>query len=687
MKDSLLTIDHLDVGYKVGGNWLDAVHDVSLRVEAGQVYGIVGESGSGKSTLALAVMRYLGENGEIRGGTITLDGADLTSKTTAELRELWGGQIGLVPQDPMASLNPSLPVGEQIAEIARRHGGLNRADSELRAVAMLASVRVPDPADVARRYPHQLSGGMQQRVVIAMALVANPRLLVLDEPTTNLDVTTEAVVLDLFAELLAEYHSATLFVTHNLGLIARMCDRVGVMYAGELMEDADMRGLFKMPLHPYTIGLINCIPKPGANKRETVLKTIPGQIPALADRPMACVFADRCPAALDVCRTVKPPLESAGDGRFVRCHRWREIAAGELRVFDFDGQPVAVSAASALEPDQDLLTIADLKVQFGRGNAVERLIDPDKRAPVKAVDGVTLTIQRGQTLGLVGESGSGKTTLARSVVGLVDVGTGQIDLPDASLNQAAEMRPHQTLRRLQMVFQNPEESLNPYHTVGDALRRPLITLAGKTHAEADTLALELLNAVHLPQNYAERLPSELSGGEKQRIAIARAFAAQPDLIVCDEPVSALDVSVQASILNLLAELQRERGTSYLFISHDLAVVGYLADRIAVIYLGQIVEVSDAEGFFRAPHHPYTEALLSAIPVADPDGQRARIRLEGDPPSAVNPPCGCRFHTRCPRFLGEICETVEPPWQADGNGRQYRCHIPPDELARLQGQGG
>lgn len=707
----ILSIEKLTVGYNLQNTWLDAVRDVSLSVQPGQTYGIVGESGSGKSTLVQSVMRYLSANGAVRAGSIRLDGEDLVTKSTAEMRGLWGARLSMVPQDPLSSLNPSILVGEQIAEISKRHEGLSSRAAWKRAVETLTQVRIADPAEVARRYPHQLSGGMQQRVVIAMALSTAPRLLVLDEPTTSLDVTTEAAVLDLFDDLLERNASATLFVTHNLGVVARMCDRVAVMYASELMEDAAVGDLFHKPLHPYTISLLGCVPRVGQGKRDITLQTISGQIPSLRNVPHGCVFAPRCPVALEVCHQVKPPTEEAAPGHAVKCHRWREIVAGTLEVAPTvrltpgpslqtergdrapsDSPSLLVEKGLGGEANKGsggevnpLLHINHLRVQFTQGTLLDRLIKGTDRTTVKAVDDVSLDVPRGLTVGLVGESGSGKTSLARSVVGLVSVTSGKIDLLNIDLRGRATQRPHETLRQLQMIFQHPEESLNPYHTIGETLRRPLITLAGKSSKEADEGVRALLRAVHLPEDFVSRFPNELSGGEKQRVAIARAFAAQPDLIVCDEPVSALDVSVQASVLNLLAELQTERNTAYLFISHDLSVVGYLADVIAVIYLGQLVEIGGAAGFFDPPHHPYTEALLSSIPVPDPDAQRNRIHLEGDIPSAVNIPTGCRFHTRCPRFLGDVCVHQEPPWQTDAGAgrRQYRCHIPPGELRALQ----
>jgi len=679
-----LQVDNLTVGYQLNGRWLDAVRHASFSVRAGETLGIVGESGSGKSTLVQAVMHYLGANGAIRSGAVSLDGEDLAEKSTHEMREIWGAKLSMVPQDPYSALNPSLKIGEQIAEISRRHMGLVGEAALEKAVETLRDVRIADPGDVTRRYPHQLSGGMQQRVAIAMALSTDPRLLILDEPTTSLDVTTEAAVLDLFQELLQRTSCATLFVTHNLGVIARMADRVAVMYAGELMEIAPVRELFRRPLLPYTVQLLGCVPRLGQGKREVELPTIPGNIPSLRDMPTGCVFAPRCPLAIDICRAERPKLEEARPGHAVACHRWRDVEAGAMPEQAVVRPARDLSAqngtASSTAP---LLEIDNLRVQFRRGNFIDSLIDPKKRSPVRAVDGVSLQVGRGLTVGLVGESGSGKTTLARSVVGLVDPTSGKIAMLSAELPHRAVQREQETLRHLQMVFQQPEESLNPYHTVGETLRAPLVQLAGKDTADADEQVRALLRAVHLPEDYAGRLPAELSGGEKQRVAIARAFAADPDLIVCDEPVSALDVSVQASVLNLLVELQKSRGTAYLFISHDLAVVGYLADVIAVIYLGYIMEISDANGFFAGPHHPYTEALLSSIPVPDPDAKPTRIHLEGDVPSAVAIPSGCRFHTRCPRYLGAICKDVEPPWMTTPEGRQYRCHIPPDELAQVQ----
>ncbi len=692
MADPILAVEGLQVAYQLGGVWLPALNDVSLRIAPMQTVGLVGESGSGKSTFAQAVMGYLSANGRITAGSVRVEGQEMVGRPLRELRQVWGAKLSMVPQDPLTALNPSIRVGEQIAEIARRHEGASRRAAYARAIEMLGRVKIADPERVARRYPHQLSGGMQQRILLAMALSStNPRVLILDEPTTSLDVTTEAAILDLFEELKANHPLATLFVTHNLGVVARMCDRVTVLYGGEVMEDAPKTAIFEAAGHPYTRLLLQAIPRVGQKSRNMPLRAIPGQIEALGKRGRGCAFANRCPLAVELCHAIRPPLTEIGAGHAVRCHRWAEI--------DLLPMPESGVARAALTPAA--LTPAPLSQGEGREAGAEKEAAAaltaenirasyvsgawPRRQTVRAVDGISLRVPKGTTVGLVGESGSGKTTLSRALIGLVEMESGTARLLEMPLRGRAAQREKAVQRALQMVFQHPEESLNPYRTVGQTLRRPLIRLAGLPPAQADQRVRELLAAVNLAPEYAARYPSELSGGEKQRVAIARAFAAAPALIICDEPVSALDVSVQASVLNLLRELQDQTDVAYLFISHDLAVVGYLADVIAVMYLGELVEVGDSAGFFKPPHHPYTEALLSSIPRLDLDGDGRRIRLDGDVPSPARPPTGCRFHPRCPRCLGEVCITTAPPWQTDDEGRTYRCHIPPDELARLQAE--
>jgi peptide/nickel transport system ATP-binding protein len=433
-------------------------------------------------------------------------------------------------------------------------------------------------------------------------------------------------------------------------------------------------------LHPYTIGLLNSIPRPGQTKRDAALQSIQGSPPSLSNIPKGCVFADRCPAVLEKCRTHKPPVEKIDAGRSVRCHRWEEIASGELVIRPDEQAGVQDNGYAA---GGTALKLEGITKHFPVTPNLGDLLQMHTPPPIRAVDGINLVIRRGRTMGLVGESGSGKTTLSRVIIGLQGRTAGTIDLMGVELAGDVRERSREVLAKLQMVFQNPQESLNPYLTIGQAVRRPLMKLRGMNRQEADQEVLHLLEAVNLRREYVDRYPAELSGGEKQRVAIARAFASDPDLVICDEPVSALDVSVQAAVLNLLAQLQAENGTSYLFITHDLAVVGYLADYIAVMYLGQLFEVGDAHQTFSPPFHPYTEALLSAIPVPVPDQRGGRILLKGDIPSARNLPTGCRFHTRCPHKIGKICEEQEPPWQDNGGDHFIRCHIPLDELAEMQ----
>jgi len=670
----------LSIEYKFGRVWLNALHDVNLTIYPNEIHGLVGESGSGKSTLALALMRYMAGNARISGGTIVFDGVDITRTTPTEMRAIWGSKIALVPQDALASLNPSYTIGEQIAEIGRLHLSLDARTAWACGIDMLRRVKIADPEAVAARYPHQLSGGMQQRVTIAMALTTKPRLLILDEPTTALDVTTQAVIVDLFRELIRENDAAALYVSHDLGLIAQLCDRVTVLYGGEVMASASIENVFKHPIHPYTISLLASLPRPvnPTHGMETRLPTIEGVAPSLADRPKACVFAPRCPAAIAICHTEKPPLEQINAERTVRCHRWREIADCTL-VIDTAPKLIEMSAP----PEAGMVLDADhLEKTFGGESMFGRLT---KRNGVHAVDDVSVHINRRSTLGLVGESGSGKTTLARLIVGLEATDDGNLHLLNAPLNAAVDARSRDELRQIQMIFQNPNDAMNPFMSVGETLARTLKRLNSQpmTTAQIDARVAELLESVRLPMDYAARYPTELSGGEKQRVAIARAFATTPALIVADEPTSALDVSVQSVILNLLKDLRGQHGTSYLFISHDLKAVAYLADWIAVMYLGEIVEEGTSEHVYTMPSHPYTEALISAIPVPDPTIKSKQIRLHGDPPSARNIPTGCRFHTRCPRKIGAICETDVPPYRDAGGEHFIRCHIPVEELARLQ----
>jgi peptide/nickel transport system ATP-binding protein len=678
--ESILRVEGLSIAYRVRGAWLDAVRDVSLRVEAGQTVGLVGESGSGKTTLALAIVRYLGPNGAVRAGTIEFAGRDWLAQPESEVR---GASLSLVPQDPSTALNPSMRVGEQLAEVFRHRLGLGKAGAQSRAIEWLHTVRTPDPARVAESYPHQLSGGLQQRVLIALALSAGPRLVVLDEPTTNLDATTQAAMLGLLRDLIGERGTAALYVTHNLGVVARICDRVAVLYAGELVEEAATVDVFRQPLHPYTRGLLDSVPRLGQRGRIAPLRGIDGQIPLLGQQPSGCVFAPRCPLAIDRCHVERPALDEVTDDRRVRCHRWREILSGVI-----DARlpmPVTSAAHSDAGNAIEVLNVHDLTVRYSLRRSVADALTGRPPRGVNAVDGVSLSIARGRTLGVVGESGAGKTTLARAVAGLVSSVGGEVELLGVALPPTLTQRSRETLRHLQMVFQNPDEALNPHLTIGETLSRPLLLLAGVPHERVRDEVARLLAAVRLPASYADRLPAQLSGGEKQRVAIARALVSDPDLLIADEPVSALDVSVQASILNLLRDLQVERGSALVFISHDLAVVGYLADVIAVMVAGQLVEIAPSGDLFAPPYHPYTEVLLSAIPIPDPEARPDTIRLEGESPGQSAASRGCPFYSRCPRVLGDVCANETPPWQVTENGKRIFCHIPLEELKASQGR--
>jgi peptide/nickel transport system ATP-binding protein len=662
-----LTVDNLDVTYRVRGRDQRVVRDVSFRVGRGESFGLVGESGCGKSTIALAVVRYLARNGRVSSGQVAVDGRDALAMNSAELLDLRANTVSMVYQEPGRALNPTIRVGRQVAEVFEI-AGAEKADALERAQQMLVKVRISDPAGVMRRYPHQLSGGMLQRVVIAMALASEPALLILDEPTTALDATVEAEVLDLISALQSEFATSLLFISHNLGVIAKMCDRVGVLYAGELVEEGPAREVFNDPRHPYTVGLLRCIPRRDTLKSHNVLDTIPGSLPAPGLVPPGCIFADRCGLVQERCREEAPPLYDAAPRRRSRCH-FHERAQTLPRVIP----PEREDAATGRPAEAPVLIRAGhvSKTFHTAGETIYGLVD------------VNVDLRAGETLGLVGESGSGKTTLARVLLGLTAPDKGaEITLDGDALSETTNHRSRAQEKALQIVFQNPDSALNRRHTVRRLISRALSRLGGY-HGDALLQRLTALIAdVRLSERHLSMRPAQLSGGLKQRVAIARAFAGNPRIVVCDEPTSALDVSVQAAILNLLNDLQRREDVAYLFISHDLGVVRYLSDRIAVLYLGRVMEVGPAENVFSGPHHPYTEALLSAVPTLDDDAKE-RIRLEGEIPSAADPPSGCVFHTRCPRYLGDICVTTEPPLAESEPGHAIKCHIPIEELRRLQ----
>jgi peptide/nickel transport system ATP-binding protein len=661
-----LELRDLEVAYRVRGIDRQVLRGVSLEIAQGEAYGLVGESGCGKTTAAFAVMRYLPRNGRVSAGSINVGGNDLLAMSGAQVRHLRAKTVSMVYQNPGTALNPSIRVGEQVAEVFRI-AGRSKEESRERARAVLAKVQISDPARVMKRYPHQLSGGMQQRVVIAMALASDPTLLILDEPTTGLDATVEAEVLDLVAALRAEFGTSVLFISHNLAVIAKMCERVGVLYAGRLVEEGIAGQIFENPRHPYTVGLLRCIPRRGVRKDQARLDTIPGFLPSLGAELAGCVFTDRCGLAQEICRVEEPALIDLGGSHSSRCH-FHEQAHLLPRATAPRGHAASRDGGDG-EPIVRVESVSKTFKQEGH--------------EIRALADVSFAIRPGETLGLVGESGSGKTTLARVLLGLSEPDAdSRLELDGRPLASRVGKRDTEQVRAIQIVFQNPDAALNRRFPVRRIIGRALKKLLGVRGRQRDERLQALAQSVRFDNRLLGARPSQLSGGLKQRVAIARAFAGDPRAVVCDEPTSALDVSVQAAILNLLADLQHDKGVTYLFISHDLGVVRYLSDRIAVLYLGRLMELGEAEVVFNAPHHPYTEALLSAVPMLGGE-ERPRIKLEGEMPSAADPPSGCVFHTRCPRKLGEICETEEPPLVEAEPGHLMRCHIPIEELRRVQ----
>jgi peptide/nickel transport system ATP-binding protein len=616
----LIEVDKLCIGYRNAyGERLHVLRDVSLTVHRGETIGIVGESGCGKSTMTLALMGFLRRGSEVIGGAVRFDGADLLALDEAALAKVRGGRIALIPQNAGQALTPSIRVGAQIAEALQLHTALPRDAIAARVVELLDQVRLPDPAAIARRYPHQLSGGQQQRVAIAMALACEPEALLLDEPTTGLDVTTQAAILNLLAELQRTMGVAMVCVSHDIGVIARMCQQIAVMYAGEIIEFGRTSAVLSQPQHPYTRGLLAAIPTIRAS---VIPRGIPGRPPAIRDGALGCAFAARCDYADDLCHAERPPLASSGQGDALRLARCHHIA----RIVALPAPPRTDRRAAALDADEakPLLEALDVAVTYHRPglmSAVSRLFGAAQN-PKPAVEGITFDVRRGETVALVGESGSGKSTVVRAIIGMHPPVTGEFRFRGAPLNRRAESRSLDLRRRIQIVFQNPDASLNPRQSVGEILAQPLRLYFGLGARECRERAAGLLEQVRLGAGYLTRYPAQLSGGEKQRVAIARAFAADPDLVLCDEITSALDVSVQAAVLELLAELQRERGTAYIFIAHDLAVVRAIADRVVVMHRGRICQTGTVSEVYHPPHHPYTEALLSAAQDLHLDGGAA-----------------------------------------------------------------
>jgi peptide/nickel transport system ATP-binding protein len=671
----ILELRNVSISYFVRAGELKVVPNISLTLHEGEALGLVGESGCGKSTVAFAIMKYLGGAGRVTGGEILFEGRDMTRMSEAELRQIRGGRMAMVYQDPMSSLNPVIPIGRQLMEVPLIHSGVGEDEARKRAIQMLKEVNLPDPERIMTRYPHQLSGGQQQRVVIAMALMAEPSLLVMDEPTTGLDVTVEAAVLDLVAQLRKKHNSAIVFISHNLGTVVRICDRIGVMYAGELVEEGPIGEVFRDPRHPYTRGLLNCIPTLNADKNSRPLAAIPGQVPPILNRPKGCIFAPRCPSAVpELCTAA--PIATATYGSSGQ-HRVKCVRMAELPRHDRSGGGATSVATSALGGTEAVLSLDGLKKTYRQTLGMFGTTGYD----VHAVDDIDLAAERAETLAIVGESGCGKSTLAKVLTGIELATGGKVTLAGKDIgNTAVERRDSNTKRAIQMVFQNPESTLNPSHSIGYILERAIAKLKRIGSRNARAQVNDLLATVNLPTEFANRKSRQLSGGQKQRVAIARALAGEPALILADEPVSALDVSVQAAIINLLVDIQKKRGSTLLFISHDLSVVRYLADHVAVMYLGKVMEYGSVADVFAPPYHPYTEALMSAVPIADPDVKQRRIILEGNVPSPQDRPKGCPFATRCPRKVGSICDDTPPAEQVSPAGHRIACHIPMAELA-------
>jgi peptide/nickel transport system ATP-binding protein len=676
--DVVLRCRDLAIDYSVRGGVVSAVRDVSFDLHRSETLALVGESGCGKTTVAFSLIGFLGRNGRIAGGTIELLGRDLTGLDERQLRSIRGKNVSMVYQDPMSALNPSMRVGKQLVEILTEHNDISEDDAFAQCTSMLEQVHMPDARGMMDRYPHQLSGGQQQRVIIAGALLNRPALLIMDEPTTGLDVTIEATVLDLVEEIKREFDTAVLFITHDLGVVARIADRVAVMYAGEIVEQASVEQVYGAPRHPYTQGLLACIPRGGASKREASLESIVGVVPSPANLPPGCLYEPRCPYHDTMCPQ-HPALRDLEPGRQVRCHYAEEIAQGTKQI---DRSKTIVPPPPVPEDPEEILQIADLRTYYEqKSRSLAGVFGFDKRY-LKAVEGVDLTLHARETLGIVGESGSGKSTLAKTILGLEPVSGGRVDFMGLDLTAPVGKRSRRTLKLLQMVFQNPDSTLNPTVRVGDTIARSVIKLSDTPRRQVRNRVIELLESVKLGDRYFNRYPRQLSGGEKQRVAIARALAGDPNLIVADEPTSALDVSVQAAVLNLLQEIQVKNRTAYILISHDLSVVRYLADFIAVMYLGHIVDYGPSSEFSSPPYHPYTEALLSAIPLPDPTLEPKKVRLSGSIPSALNPPEGCVFHTRCPHYIGDVCHTP-PPLVKVGERHVVECHHSVDYLTSLE----
>jgi peptide/nickel transport system ATP-binding protein len=687
MSRPLLSVDNLRTWIDAGDVVVRAVDGVSFEIPRGETFALVGESGCGKSLTALSIMRLLPDAGQIVGGKVELDGEDLLALPETRMRDVRGARIAMIFQEPMLSLNPVMTIGAQIEETLGRHTELEGAAMDRRVLELLDAVRIPDAARRREEYAFQLSGGMKQRAMIAMALACDPELLVADEPTTALDATIQAQILDLLRELQARRHMSMLLITHDLAVVAQMAHEIAVMYAGEIVERADRASFFSDPRHPYSRKLFHSLP--AKNKRGTPLAVIRGNVPPLTREFSACRFAERCDSAWDVCRSTPPRWYESGSGQGVRCHLYGDIKKVESPMLSREhpataGAMNAAASAEVLSPAAELplLQVVDLKIHFPIYKGIFRRV----AGHVKAVDGVSLAIERGRTLGLVGESGCGKTTVGKGILRLVEPSAGAVLYEGVDMLRLPRKDMRARRRHAQIVFQDPYSSLNPRMRVVETIEEGMASLGiGANRAERQARIDTLLREVGLAPDVKFRYPHEFSGGQRQRIAIARALAVEPELIVCDEPTSALDVSVQAQILNLLQSLQAAKGLAYLFITHNISVIEFIAHEVAVMYLGRIVERGSVDEVLENPQHPYTRVLLSAVPVLERDTRREVIRLQGDLPSPVNPPTGCHFHPRCPSAMPQ-CRVAYPDSARFSATHSARCHLYLEKDVRPAGSG-
>ncbi|MEZ4666304.1 MAG: ABC transporter ATP-binding protein [Anaerolineae bacterium] len=662
----LIQVTNLSIDFWSHHHWTNVVRSVSFEVHAGEAMGLVGESGCGKTTTAYTLLGYRRPNSRIREGQVFYRGQDLLRLSGKALQGIRGRHISLVSQNPTTALSPGLTIEAQIIEVLRAHNlGTSANEQSARTLELLQQVQLPDPERTAKKYPHQLSGGQQQRAVIAMALACKPDFLVLDEPTTGLDVTTQSQILDLLAQLRAEQHMAMVYVTHDLGVISLICDRVGVMYAGELVETAPTRELFTHPRHPYTRGLITSIPSVRKPRREKA-NLLRGYLQR-DQFPDGCRFAPRCDFAQERCFMEPQSLELVSGNHMAACWRWGDIKLPTVADASVNDEQLTSLVGGSL------LNVENISCAYD----IDRSILFARRKPQTVVQDVSFDIHPSETFALVGESGSGKSTIARTIAGLMQPSAGIITFEGHNIIPLVKARTQEQRREIQLIFQNPDASLNPRQPVGQIIGQPLRIFFDLTGTAQRERVEQLLQDVRLDGSYRNRYPDELSGGERQRVAIARALAAQPKLLLCDEILSALDVSVQANVLELLRGLQAKHHFAYLFISHDLAVVRTLAHRVGVLYKGQLCETGQVEEVFAAPYHPYTHMLFSAVPSLDSQTKSTSV-VRGDIHDS-HKHTACPFAERCPWKVGDICDEVEPPWQPTSPTHGLRCHIPLSEL--------